>query len=395
MKSENDEIKNPEADKFLDLTNEKKLYKNKKVRNSSFELLRMILMDLIVLHHIFINTYSLHKKNICHNKKIILWKYIILKIISNYGPFGNNLFIMISGFFSVTKTDFNIYKFLYFILEVYTYYYPSIFIGKKLSKKYKNLKFLNYSNNKIYFPLLTNNGNWFIQTYLLLLIFMPYINIGLLSLNKKKYKNLVILIIIFYCIFNSLANLFNFNSIIFETTNLIRLLLPYIIGGYIKIYNLHLKILWTFMGFIYLPLTILSEIIFDILTFKFNTCIFIKFHLNLSYSMNSILSILGTMGLIYLFKNIKFYSKTINYLSASVLGIYLIHGNKNISPYIYNIWLDTNNMDNSFFFIKYIIKAILIMGLSLFIDIIRRYTIGLLFDKLIKNIIFIVQNNSK
>ncbi len=390
MKEKN-EIKNPETDKFIYLKKEKKLYKSKKERNSSFELLRMILMNLIVLHHIFINTYSLKKINICHYKKIILWKYIILKIISNYGQFGNNLFIMISGYFSVSKTAFNEYKFTYFILEVYTYYFPSIFIGKKLSKKYKNLKFPNFSNNKIYFPLLTTNGNWFIQTYLLLLIFMPYINIGLLSLNKKKYKNLVILIIIFYCIFNSLAKIFNFNSKIFETTGLIKLLLPYIIGGYIKIYDLHLEILWLLMSFIYFPLTILSEIFFDILTFKFKTCTFINFHLNISYSMNSILSIIGAMGLIYLFKRIKFYSKTINYLSGSVLGIYLIHGNKNISPYAYNIWLETNNLDNSFFFFKYIIKAILIMGFSLFIDIIRRYTIGIFFDKLIKNIIFILQ----
>ena len=344
-------------------------------------------MSLIVLHHIFVNTYSLSKINICHPKKIILWKYIILKIISNYGRFGNNVFIMISGYFSVSKTDFNTYKFIYFILEVYTYYYPSIFIGKNLSIKYKNVKFPNYSNNQIYFPLLSSNGNWFIQIYLLLLIFIPYINIGLLSLNKQKYKNLVILIILFYCLFNSLANIFNFNSNIFKTTNLITLLLPYIIGGYIKIYDLHLKQLWTLIGFIYFPLTILSEIIFDILIFKYNTCTFKKFHINLSYEMNSILSIMGAMGLIYLFKRIKFYSKIINYLSLSVLGIYLIHGNKNISPYIYNIWFETNNIDDGFFFFKYIIKAILIFGFSLFIDIIRRNTIGLLFSKLTRKYI--------
>ena len=189
-----------------------------------------------------------------------------------------------------------------------------------------------------------------------------------------------------------MVHFFNFNSIIFETTNLIRLLLPYIIGGYIRIYDLHPKILWTFMGLIYFPLTIISEIIFDILTFKSNTCIFIKFHLNLSYYMNSILSITGSMGLLYFFKSIKFYSKTINYISASVLGIYLIHGNSNILPYIYNKWFEINNLNDNFFFFKYIIKTILIIGFSLLIDIIRRKTIGLLFDKLIKNIIFILQN---
>ena len=261
-----------------------------------------------------------------------------------------------------------------------------------MSKRYKNLRRPNYSDNKIYFPLLTSNGNWFIQIYILLLIFIPYINTGLLSLNKKKYKNLVILIILFYCIFNSWTSFFSFNSNIFKTTDLIRLLLPYIIGGYIKIYDLSMKLLWTLIGLIYFPLTVLSEIIFDILIFKYKACTFNKFQFNFSYEMNSILSIIGAMGIIYLFKNIKFYNKAINYISSSVLGIYLIHGNKNISPYVYNTWLETNNIDDSCFFFKYIIKAIVIIGLSLIIDIIRRNTIGLLFDKLIKNIIFIFQN---
>ena len=103
--------------------------------------------------------------------------------------------------------------------------------------------------------------------------------------------------------------------------------------------------------------------------------------------MNSILSISGAIGLICLFKNIKFYSKKTNFIAASVLGIYLIHGNKHISPYIYNIFFETNNINERFFFVKYFIKAILIVGLSIIIDIIRRYTIGLFFEKLIKIII--------
>ena len=113
----------------------------------------------------------------------------------------------------------------------------------------------------IYFPILSIYGNWFIQIYLSLLLFIPYINTGLLSLNKQKYKNLVFIIIIFYCIFNSLTNFYDIKSIIFITTPLIQLLLPYIIGGYIKIYDLNYKFLWNIIAFIYFPLTIISEII--------------------------------------------------------------------------------------------------------------------------------------
>ena len=361
----------------------------KNVRQSSCELLRIFIITLIVLHHIFINTLSLRDLNKTNYKQLICLRYILLKIISNYGQFSNNVFIMISGYFSVSKTNFNSHKFFSLLFEVYTYYYPSIIIGKKLSKKYKkyNLNFPNYSSKFIYFPILTSNGNWFAQTYLILIIFTPFINKGLLSLDKITYKNFVILIIIFYCIFKSITDYIGTNSSIFMITDVIRLLLPYIIGGFMKVYEFKRKILWKFLGLIYFPLTIIFEISFDYLSVYYDNFDVIKLYLNLNYKMNSIVSIIGGMGIIQLFINKKFYNKIINWMAMSVFGIYLLHGNKNISPYIYNIWFTTNNFNENYFFIKYILKAFLIIIISLVIDIIRRYTIGLLLEKIILKVL--------
>lgn len=87
-----------------------------------------------------------------------------------------------------------------------------------------------------------------------------------------------------------------------------------------------------------------------------------------------------------MFKNINFYNKKINWIAESVLGIYLIHGNKNLTPYIYNVWFKTNNINDSLFFVKYIIKGMIIISVSIIIDLIRRYTLGLLFIKLLTKI---------
>lgn len=355
-------------------------------RNSSIELLRLILMTLIVFHHISINTNSLSSINIQNYKNINKWKYIFLKIISNYGQFGNNTFIMISGCFSASKTSFNIDKFLSFLFEIYTYYYPSIFIGKILKNKYKYINFPNFRNKTIYMPNLTYNGNWFAQIYLTLILFFPYINTGLINLDKRKYKNLVIITIIFYCIFNKIIKYYQIHSIIFDTTPLINLLIPYIIGGYFHLYNLEYKTFWTIIGLIYFPLTILLEIILDMAYFHYNDYFFILLKGNLFYDMDSIISILGSIGIIYIFKNITFYSKIINWISFSIFGIYLFHGNKNISPYIYNVVFKTNDINEQYFFLKYFIKALLIVAVSLFIDIIRRYTIGSFIMQIIKKI---------
>lgn len=387
MKYQYNDIINSEINHLNNSIYDTKFSPIKNKRNSSIELLRIILITLIVFHHIFVNTDELIKLDSNNYQKLICYKYILLKIISNYGQFGNNVFIMISGYFSVSKTNFNIHKFFYFLFEIYTYYYPSLYFGNKLSKIYKNLKFPNYSNKEIFFPLLSSNGNWFIQVYLLLLIFNPFINIGLLNLNHQKYKNLVKLIILFYCIFCPLIDFFNFNSFIFQTTPLIKLLLSYIIGGYIKIYDLKYKYIWKIVGIFYFPFTIFLEIIFDLQSIFHKNYNIIIFYQNISYNMNSFFSIVGSMGLIFLFKNFNFYNKKLNWLASSILGIYLIHGNKNISPYIYNIWIKTNNYNDFYFFIKYILKGILIIILCLFIDIIRRYTIGLLINNLIKKLI--------
>ena len=361
-------------------------FKVKKKRNSSFELLRIILMILIVLHHTYLGNKYI--KNL-DSKKIELWKYITLKVFFSYGPTANNIFIMLSGYFSVSKIDFNIHKFLSILFEIYTYYYPSIFLGKKLKKKYKNLRFPDYKNKELYFPIILNSsGFWFAQIYLLLILFFPFINNGLMSLNGKKYKNLVTIIILFYCIFNSIIKFYGVKSIVFEDTHLIKLLLPYIIGGYIGLHMPKNKI-WIIIGLLFFPLTILLEIVSDVAFIRYKNNKFVLFKRVFFYDMNTFFSIIGSIGIIYLFKNISFYNKTVNWIAAASFAIYLIHTNRNISSYIHNIWFPINNIHSNFFFFKYFIKAVLIITICILIDILRRYTIGLLFEKIIKQIIII------
>ena len=69
MKFVNDE--NISFYEIKSLNKESNLSIKKKERNSSFELLRIILISLIVIHHIFINTNSLQKLNQLNFKKII------------------------------------------------------------------------------------------------------------------------------------------------------------------------------------------------------------------------------------------------------------------------------------------------------------------------------------
>ena len=213
QKLSNDERNNNTNIEIFNLNNQNKnivIKEKSKIRNSSFELLRIILMILIILSHILYFTKSLPKLGKKNYKKIINNNYIFLRIVSNNGKFSDIIFIMISGYFSIKNLDFHYYKFILIASETYTYHYFILFISNKLKSLYKNISIKKKGSK--YLPLLTSSGHWFAQNYLLLLIFMPFINSGLLSLSHQKYKTLIILIIIFYCIFNGALKFFNLKT---------------------------------------------------------------------------------------------------------------------------------------------------------------------------------------
>ena len=368
------------------------IIKKSPIRNSSFELLRIILMIFIVLSHIIYYTKSLPKLNNINYKKIINNNYIFLRMISNNGKIGDILFSMISGYFSIKKIDFHYYKFILIVSETYTYHYLFLFISKKLKLIYKDIDPIKQVNGSIHLPLITNLGHWFAQNYLLLLIFMPFINSGLLSLSHNKYKTLVILIIVFYCILKGIVNVYQIPSTIFNTTLFIKLLMPYIIGGYIRIVDLKYKLFWKIGGIIFFLLTFIFEFIFDKLSVYNKNYFWISLQTEISLSIYSILPILSSIGIICLFKEMEIHNKIINFISASVFGIYLIHANKNIAPFIYNAWYKTKDYNENNFFVRYFIKTFMIFIVSLLIDIIRRFTIGLLIEKALQ---FFIKSSKK
>jgi hypothetical protein len=170
-----DEKNNNIITEIMNLANKNIIIKKKtKIRNSSFELLRIILMIFIIMSHIIYYTKRLPKLNEKNYKTIINNNYIFLRIISNNGKIGDIIFIMISGYFSIKKLDFHYYKFILIASETYTYHYFFLFISNKLKSIYKDIVPLQQKKGSKYLPLMTSLGHWFTQNYLLLLIFMLY-----------------------------------------------------------------------------------------------------------------------------------------------------------------------------------------------------------------------------
>lgn len=92
---------------------------------------------------------------------------------------------------------------------------------------------------------------------------------------------------------------------------------------------------------------------------------------------NNPLIILSAIGLFYVFHNISFYSKTLNYIAKSALAIYLVQSSIFVSKWYYStianfVVSDKYNLSNGGILLIIFILSVVIVNASLFIDLVRR-----------------------
>lgn len=297
-------------------------------RNSNIELLRIVSMLIIIFHHSFVHSQlNINDDNIYNSLN-----YTILYIVNILGKGVNNFFILITGYYLINK---KIRKKAIFKLIIKTFLYSIIiFIIYILIEGDFNVEFFWES----IFPISTSSY-WFLTYYLLLYISIPFVN----SLVKNlKRKELVLLILLLTVIFSFLPNNYGW----FVTV--------YLVGGYFRLY--HVKISKHFLRnsilvSIYL-LIILRLLVGDNIAY-FNNFIMLTFIVSLFYIVIS--------------KKEKFNSN-INYVSKSILSVYIIHDNFIVREYLYRLLNLNHFIDKWYFWIYEFIIVILIFSICLILD---------------------------
>ncbi|MDO5815807.1 MAG: acyltransferase family protein, partial [Methanobrevibacter sp.] len=152
----------------------------------------------------------------------------------------------------------------------------------------------------------------------------------------------------------------------------------YLLGGFIRLHVDVDKIDMKKLVLICLSCLILTTIIFggfdstplsQLSTFNKETSIFKQ-----TYSIFIVTSAI-TLFLIFV-KRKEFSNKYINYISGSVLGVYLIHSNVFVWPWLFRSFLHAQTRINSpNLFIFCIVSTILIYLVCTGIDIVRRLTV--------------------
>ncbi len=280
-------------------------------RNLGIDFLRLVLMFLIILGHLFTHTHIRNNLELFSNKWFLTWG------LSSIAFCAVNCFILITGYFSVNVT-FAIKPVLKLWLKLLVY---ALLIGGGMIVWQP--AYLNISNVlNMFFPLLRQVW-WFMSAYVLLRLIAPFLNKGLLQLTREQFSYLTVLILIIFYILPLFAVFFPPYDLT-EGMGIMGFVTLYIIGAYLAVYQVSLSCKWCIAGLLVNnSLILLSKIIF---TYMSNTYQ-LGLGTGLCYHYNTVFELLNAILLFLWFKKFSMFPfrKIITFASSSVLAVYLLH----------------------------------------------------------------------
>ena len=295
-------------------------------RESNFELLRIIAMLLIVMHH-----FAVHGG---YTGNVPAFNQAIIDFLIIGGKVGVNLYVLISGYFLINST-FKIKKLLTLVLETIVY---SLIIYLLLCLFGEGT----FDFNGLINSFLGFRGYWFVATYIVMYAFSPFINKMIKALTQKEHLLLIMCLLIFNITVPFIPNYWDWGlSFVAWFITL------YVIAAYLRLYQVDLLS----NKWLMLTIFILSYAIIAIFNMFFNKSL---------WDMKEIMCIISSLSLFCFFKNINIkYNKVINIISSTTFGIYLIHDNVMFKSVLWIDILKCPEYAFSNYFILYAIACIL------------------------------------
>ena len=162
------------------VTNVDSLGMSTTARNSSFELLRLILMFLIIVHHVIVNGLSMvHMSQPAFEPIIRNDDLMLLCIVNCFCIPAVNVFVLVSGFFEIRPTATKVISLLFsmiFYTLVFTFPYL-LYVG-------------DYIHALSSLSILSHSPYWFLIDYLFLMLFAPMLNMMFKAMGGGRKKNI-------------------------------------------------------------------------------------------------------------------------------------------------------------------------------------------------------------
>ena len=343
---------------------------NVKERNSTYELMRIVSMFLIVLYHIIMHGKVLEN---CQNEGL----KIIFEFIEFITLVHVNSFILVTGYFQA-ESNFKQSK-IWSLLSTNWFYRTLIVV---LLILFNVISIDKVTFIKEVFPI-NLNEYWFFKNYLLLYCLTPFINKGIEKLNKSTYQKMIIVSFIIFSIVPTVTGGLYFDN---SGYTLYQFIFLYILGAYLKKYPLNKSYIFKIMS---------KNMYKIILVFVFFACVFSNYILyKYSMSVSNVNTVFGEISsyvsrasILYnnpfvviqsicffeYFGTFNFKNKFVNKVASLVFGVYLIHDNNFSRELIYRFLKINNGPIYSYKFIFYVLFiAILIYVICAVIEYIRQ-----------------------
>lgn len=289
------------------------ILKNK--RNYGLDLLKIVAMIMVLILHMLSWTGALDSGNI--------YRWIPAWMLQTFSYFAVDCFVIITGYVLSDKeeTKENVksiqVKTLTFGILGFVIFFPIV------GSQYGILSIL-----RCFFPVVLQ-GWWFIQSYIILLLFIPYFNKAIKNLSNKNLFRLCILIFIVFSVMFTL-----FRKTGWDEPNggsgYVLFFCLYFGGAALKRFENKVKISYKFglIGYFIICITLFtSKITIHYIQIHYSLKIDTDYS-SLFYNYSSILVVLGAVSLVYAFmklnihENLKRWIKT---LSKYSLCVYLLH----------------------------------------------------------------------
>lgn len=343
----------------------------KKIRESNFELMRIISMFLIIIWHILIHGNVI---NNCVNPGV----KVFLEISMFFILIHVNSFVILTGYFQ-SVSSFKKDKLIKLVIQVITYSSVITLIGLKMgwNGDFRRITILNS-----FLPSVLGNY-WFIVAYLIVYVYSDYINKFIHSLSKPDYKKLLF---IGFGIFSVMPYISGMKLLYNDGYNFYSFIYLYMVGGYLRMYPLKESYHFKHMSikkyryviiFLFIVCGLLNYFVND---FAYKIAGFNEFYSEIANRIfgthliySSPFAIIQSVCFFELFKTINIRSKLINFVSSTAFGIYLLHDNIIIKNNLYSLLGLKNSIFVSFKTIPYVIFIALVIFIACsFIEIIRK-----------------------
>lgn len=333
-----------------------------KQRRSNLELYRIIVMLLIVAHHYVVNSGLMEVMS----QDCLSFKSIYLYLFGMWGKTGINCFVLITGYF-MCKSSIQLRKFLKLLLEIIFYKILIYTIFTSTGYEDITVKYM----LKALLPI-TSISDGFISCFLVFYLFIPFLNILIHNIDKRKHQQLIVLCLFTYTFLGTIPKV----HVVFNYVTWFSVL--FVIASYIRLYGLIPRIsnaIWGWLTIASLTFASLSVIGMLFVHERFAIKLIPYWFVS---DTNAFFAVVVAICSFMYFKDLHIkQSRIINTISASTFGVLLIHANSDtMRQWLWHDIVDCIGLySNDSLVVLSILSVFLIFTTCIIIDYIRIHTI--------------------